>query len=443
MSDTIYALASGPGRAGVAVIRISGDCSGALLQSLTDKPLPSPRQARLDAYLDDHKNKIDQGLSLLFSKPKSFTGEDVVELHLHGSPAVIQAIFHRLDTLGARLAEPGEFTRRAFEHGKMDLTEAEGLADLIDAETEAQRQQALAQMSGSLKTLYESWRERLITIMAAVEGAIDFPDEDDVPDLLQHRALEPLDALIEELQAHLDDDHRGEQIREGFSIALIGATNAGKSSLLNALAKRDAAIVTDIPGTTRDIIEVRLVLGGFVVIISDTAGLRDTDDQIEAEGVRRARARAEEADLRLGLVDVSRETSAQIEALNLQPGDALIFNKMDLDGSKPTASHETQNVFSISATTGSGLKALETWLKEIVTERLSGREAVMMTRARHRRGVGDALSALNAARTVMSQSPELAGADLHNAMRGLEGLTGRVDIEDVLDRIFSQFCIGK
>jgi len=350
-----------------------------------------------------------------------------------------------LGALGARPAEPGEFTRRAFENGKLDLTEAEGLADLVDAETEGQRAQALAQMSGSLKSLYEDWREQLVNALAAIEGEIDFPDEEDVPDAVAHSAAAPLDDLLAALEHHLADDRRGERVREGFVIALIGPPNAGKSSVLNALARREAAIVTDIPGTTRDIVEVRQVRAGFPVILADTAGLREAADTVEAEGVRRALDRAEHADLRLGVLDVSRETPAERESLlaRLRPGDGLLLNKIDLAAPPAITPPGGVSALPISVAAAAGLDGLEAFLDGTVAERLGAREAPALSRARHRRAVEEALAALKRARGQLGVHPELAGADLHLAVRALESLTGRVDVEDVLDRVFSQFCIGK
>ena len=446
MGDTIYALASGPGRAGVAVIRVSGARAEAALGALTRRAAPPPRQAVLRRFRDPHGAVIDQGLVLWFPGPASFTGEDCAEFHVHGGPAVVSAMADALSLAGLRPAEAGEFSRRAFANGKMDLTEAEGLADLIDAETEGQRAQALAQMTGALKTLYDGWRAQLITVLAALEGEIDFPDEDDVPDHLSETAGAPLAALAAGLDAHLDDDRRGERVRDGFVIALIGAPNAGKSSLLNRLARREAAIVTDVPGTTRDVVEVRLVLGGFPVILADTAGLREAADQVEAEGVRRALARAEDADLRLALVDVSRETLRPELAEHLREGDAVIWNKADLAAAPGGASGAApQGVagFAASALTGAGFDALEAWISRVVTERLAARESPALSRARHRDGVSRALAHLRAAQDRLSDAPELASAEVHLALRALESLTGRVDVEDVLDRVFSQFCIGK
>ena len=420
-------------------MRVSGPQAGSVLDALTRARRPEPRVATLRRFYDADDHAFDQGLALWFPGPASFTGEDCAELHLHGGPAVISMAASRLSGLGLRPAEPGEFTRRAFENGKLDLTEAEGLADLVDAETEGQRAQAFAQMTGALRGLYDGWRDRLIEILAAIEGEIDFPDEGDVPDALAATAGPVLEGLIAELDTHLDDAHRGERVRDGFAVAIIGAPNAGKSSLLNALAGRDAAIVTEIPGTTRDVVEVRQVRGGFAVMIADTAGLREAADRVEAEGVRRALARAEAADLRLGVVDVSRETLGETRA-RLRNGDALILNKID-QAAAPNC--DWPHCFPVSAKSGEGLEALNTWLDGEIGRRLGAREAPALSRARHRRGVSEARDALAAARVQLNHRPELAGAEAHRAARALAGLTGAVDVEDVLDRVFSQFCIGK
>jgi tRNA modification GTPase len=441
MSDTIYALASAPGRAGVAVIRVSGPNARAVCEVVAGS-MPEPRRTSLRRFRAIDGSLIDQGLLVWFEGPNSFTGEDSAELHIHGGPAVVEAMAAALSAAGGRVAQAGEFTRRAFANGKFDLTEAEGLADLIDAETEGQRAQALAQMTGTLKDVYARWREDLITILSALEGEIDFPDEEDVPDHLGETAGAPLTGLIEAVKAHLDDGRRGERVRDGFVITLVGAPNAGKSALLNRLARRDAAIVTEIPGTTRDIVEVRLVLGGFPVILADTAGLREAADRVEAEGVRRAKARAEDADLRLGVVDVSRETSLEPVATALRPGDALIANKVDL--ARPRISPPGGvEMIAVSASSGEGIEDLETWLTAEVVKRLGARETPALSRARHRQGVTRALDHLVAAQARLINAPELASAEIHQALRALEGLTGRIDVEDVLDRVFSQFCIGK
>lgn len=438
MNTTVYALATPAGRSGVAVIRLSGSGAGGMLDALAGLPRPEPRQAALRALRDSAGSVMDRGLVIWFPGPASFTGEDSAEFHVHGGSAVIDAVLAALDEAGAHPAEAGEFTRRAFENEKIDLTEAEGLADLIDAETEGQRAQALSQMSGSLRRLYDGWRESLITAMASIEGEIDFPDEADVPDALSHAAYGPLSELIASMFEHLDDGRRGERTRTGFSIVLIGAPNAGKSSLLNCLARRDAAIVTDIPGTTRDIVEVQLTLGGFPVVISDTAGLREAVDAIEAEGVRRALDRAEHADLRIGVADArSTEDLVDLEG-RLTDGDLLVLNKLDLGSSS-----NRDGAYRLSAKSGDGVEALEARIEEIVRDRLSVREMPALSRVRHRRAVEAALESLARCRDQLADAPELAGEDARLAVRALESLTGRVDVEDILDRVFSQFCIGK
>lgn len=441
MDDTIFALASGAGRAGVAVVRASGPLARASLAALAGG-LPEPRRAALRALRDESGALIDQALVLWFPAPASFTGEDVAEFHIHGGPAVIAALSDALTALDLRPAGPGEFTRRAFERGRLDLTEAEGLADLIDAETEAQRAQALAQMGGALSGLYAGWRDQLIDILASIEGEIDFPDEEDVPENLAARAGPPLDVMIDTLQSHLSDGRRGEQVREGFTIAIIGAPNAGKSSLLNHLARREAAIVSDIPGTTRDVVEVRDIRAGFVVLFADTAGLREAADSIEAEGVKRALARAEGADLRCLVLDVSRETVSAEAAALLRPGDVVLANKADLSD-RSISAPEGVNSFAVSVKSGAGLEVFEAWLDGEITRRLGAREAAPLSRARHRQLVERALESLAEARARLLSSPELAGAEVNRAIRALGELTGAVSVEDVLDRVFSQFCIGK
>ena len=421
------------------MIRVSGTRTRLVLDKLTGGRCPPPRLASVRRLRNNVDEVFDESLVLYFEGPASFTGEDVAELHVHGGPAVVEAALEALDALGCVIAEPGEFTRRAFEHGRLDLTEAEGLADLIDAETEAQRTQALAQMSGSLKTLYDGWRESMIAILASIEGEIDFPDEEDVPDALAHRAYEPLTELVASMGEHLDDGRRGERIRTGFSIALIGAPNAGKSSLLNRLAKRDAAIVTDIPGTTRDIVEVRVVMAGFPVIISDTAGLREAVDAVEAEGVRRALDRAVEADLRIGVADARSDEELLDLQSRLQDGDLLVLNKMDLVRGKSPE----EGRYGLSAKSGDGVSELEARIEDIVVERLSATELPAISRTRHRKSVEAAVDALIRARKSLANAPELAGEDVRLAVRAVETLTGRVDVEDILDRVFSQFCIGK
>ena len=446
--DTIVALASGAGRAGVAVIRLSGPAAGAALQALAARDLPKPRMAARAAFCDPRTGQsLDDGLALWFPGPASFTGEDVVELQVHGGPAVIAALIDAaLSQPGVRPAEPGEFTRRAFENGKLDLAEAEGLADLVDAETEGQRRQALRQRRGALSAVYEGWRGRLIEAAALLEAEIDFPDED-LPGALAQRAGPLLQVLADDMGRHLDDAHRGERIRDGYRIAIIGPPNAGKSSLLNALAQREAAIVSDIPGTTRDVVEVRLVLAGFPVWIADTAGLREAADAIEAEGVRRALARAGEADLRIGVVEAGVDVPGSVSSV-LGPADLLVRSKRDLLGppasrpSAPELAGETPAV-QVSAVTGEGLAELEQRLTQRVAEALGREEAPVLTRARHRRLVEEARTALMRAVPALGAGPELAAEDVRVAADQIGRLTGRIDVEDLLDEIFSSFCIGK
>ncbi|MBI3438589.1 MAG: tRNA uridine-5-carboxymethylaminomethyl(34) synthesis GTPase MnmE [Proteobacteria bacterium] len=444
--DTIVALASGAGRAGVAVIRVSGAHAGDVLRALTDRDLPKPRHATRMAFCAPKSGlSLDDGIALWFPAPASFTGEDVAELHVHGGQAVIAAIIDATLSLdGVRLAEPGEFTRRAFENGKLDLAEAEGLADLVDAETEAQRRQALRQRRGALSAVYDGWRERLIEAAALIEAEIDFPDEE-LPDTLAQRAAPLLSSLAADMGAHLDDAHRGERIRDGYRIAIIGLPNAGKSSLLNALAQREAAIVSEIPGTTRDVVEVRLVLGGYPVWIADTAGLREAADAIEAEGVRRALARAEEADLRLGVAEAAGQTSeALMDAL--RPGDIIVGSKADLvdpNAYESWARFGRFDTIAVSAKTGCGLPELEARLAERVEDFLGVEEAPVLTRARHRRLVEEAQAALERAIPALARGPELAAEDVRVAASAIGRLTGRIDVEDLLEEIFLSFCIGK
>lgn len=441
--DTIFALASAPGRAGVAVVRISGPDAAAMLRSIFGRT-PPPRRAVLGKFRGPGMDVFDRGMALFMPGPASFTGEDVAELHLHGGPAVIDAAVGALEHHGGRPAEPGEFSRRAFEAGKLDLTQAEAIADLVDAETVAQRTQALSQMAGDLSQLYDGWRAQLIGILARLEADIDFPDEGDVPAGVASAVGVDIDALAGALEAHLSDSSRGERVREGFQIAIVGPPNAGKSTLLNALLGRDAAIVTDIPGTTRDVIEGRLVLSGYLVILADTAGLRQTCDVVEAQGVLRAEARAEAADLRILVLGPGDDVAAAGMGEMLRPGDVMLRSKSDLSGHfDPDATNGDVAGFSVSAKTGAGLDALLAYVTKAVTQRLGGAGAPSLTRARHRRAVEAALAALRRAQTHAGGEPELAGEDVRIAARALGEITGRVDVEDVLDRVFADFCIGK
>ncbi len=441
-TTTIYALATAPGRSGVAVVRISGPEAGSALSALTGRALPAPRRAVLTKLRDPRSgDALDDALVLRFTAPASFTGEDVVELHLHGGRAVVTGVIEALATLpGLRLAEPGEFTRRAFENGKLDLTEAEAVADLIDAETTAQRRQALRQMEGALGKLYDGWRERLTRALAHIEADIDFA-EDDLPGGVADAVRPVITGLADEIATHLNDGGRGERLREGLHIAIVGAPNAGKSSLLNALARRDAAIVSAHAGTTRDIIEVHLDLGGYPVVLADTAGLREAAaDEVEEEGIRRARDRAARADVKVAVFDATTLPDLDPATLGLIDADTVVvFNKTDLamaDDLRPDLSP-----ILVSAHTGAGLKALEERLTAFSADRLAIGSAPSLTRTRHRAALTECRESL--LRALNAPLPELAAEDVRLASRALGRITGRVDVEDLLDVIFRDFCIGK
>jgi tRNA modification GTPase len=450
-TDTIIALASGSGRAGIAVIRVSGPGAAVILKLLSKQQIPEPRVAVTRKLSDAGGEFLDEALVLWMPGPHSYTGEDVVEFHVHGGPAIVEAVLASgLKSGTCRIADPGEFTRRAFDAGRLDLTQAEAVADLIDAETEGQRRQAGRLYQGEAARTFENWRGLLVTAMAALEASIDFPDESDVPGEVNLTALEPIETLASALAAALGDAGRLRSVREGFRIAILGPPNAGKSSLINRLARREAAIVSPIAGTTRDVVEVRLVMAGFPVWVADTAGLREAADEIEAEGVKRALARAEEADLRIWVSDaanVSRETStprARSGFGEFRAGDLTVLNKADLIGQTPVEAG-SEDVFVVSARTGAGFDRLERRLAHVVGERLDADEAPLVTRARHRELVEEALAAVERALegARIGLGAELVSEDLRLAARALGRITGSIDAEDLLDRIFSQFCIGK
>jgi tRNA modification GTPase len=429
---TIVALSSGAGRAGVAVVRVSGARVRFVLETIAGA-VSEPRKAHYAALRDDTGEIIDHGLVLFFPAPASFTGEVVAEFQVHGSRAVLARLIASLTALpGLRLAEPGEFTRRAFEAGKLDLAAVEGLADLIDSETEWQRRQALRQMEGALGAAAACWRATLIQAMTLLEAEIDFSDEGDVAGPLVAQALALAAEALPSLRAALGSFAAGERVREGFVVVLAGPPNAGKSSLLNALARRDVAIVSPVAGTTRDAIEVRLDLAGIPVLLVDTAGLRESADAIEAEGVRRALKRAEDADLILQLRAVDSPAEAPLRAKGL----VRIANKIDLGHAA------LPGELGVSVVTGEGIEVL---LRELA-ERLRGianPEPALLTRERQRLAVSAAADAISRAATIGAEQPELIAEELRLAVRALERLIGRVDVEDVLDQLFSGFCIGK
>jgi len=434
MTDTIFAPATAAGRAAIAVVRLSGPKTELAVRTLAGG-LPAPRRASVRRLYAPNGAELDQGLVLWFPAPRSYTGEDAAEFHVHGGRAVVAALLEALSELGLRLADPGEFTRRAFERGQLDLAQAEAVADLIDAETEAQRRQALAQLDGRLSAVQARWRDALTEALAMFEAAVDFPDEE-LPEDVAARARPILNGLVEELSAAAADVGRGERVREGYRIALIGAPNAGKSTLLNALAKRDAAIVTDIPGTTRDVIEVPLQLGGYKVIVADTAGLRETPDVIEAEGVRRAAAWADAADLRIWLVDGAASVAPPRPAG--LTGEALVLlTKRDLGEGAPGLPGTP-----FTARSPNDVAWLERTLTERVVDALAGAEPPAATRLRHRTLLEEAATRLRQA-AGETAALELAAEDVRLASRALDRITGRIDPEEVLGKIFSTFCIGK
>jgi tRNA modification GTPase len=406
--------------------------------------VPASRKAALRMIRNSAGEVIDEGLVLWFPAPRSFTGEDVFELQVHGGPAVVEAALLAIDTLNGRLAEPGEFTRRAFEAERLDLAQAEAVADLVDAETDAQRRQALRQLGGELSKRGERWRDTFLSALAFLSAQIDFPDED-LPDHVAARALAPLRALAAEIEEVLVDV-RGERIRDGLRIALIGGPNAGKSSLFNALVKRDAAIVTSTPGTTRDVIEASLMLSGFKVVLADTAGVRSTTDEIEREGVRRALDWAERADLRLWIIDPSTpDPNPELEAL-IKPRDILVLTKSDLyPVSKFPQMFERPTIGLVATSTvlGGGLDQLVESLGRWISTAMTGSDFPAVTRARHRHLLHQAHESLKRALNRSIDQAEMIAADVGLAMRAVESIAGRMDTEAVLDRVFQSFCIGK
>lgn len=441
---TIFALSSAPGRSGVAVIRISGPAAGAVLDMMA-APRPQPRMASLRRVKHPETlETLDQALVLWFPAPASFTGEDVAELHVHGGRAVVQAMLGAIGSVtGCRPAEAGEFARRAFDNGRLDLTMAEGLADLIDAETEAQRRQALRQAGGALAGLYEGWRGSILEALALVEAAIDFSDEGDVGTATFTQALPIVRELETAIAQHLADGHRGEILREGFHVVLAGPPNVGKSSLLNALARREAAIVSEEAGTTRDVIEVRLDLEGLPVIVSDTAGLREATGAIEREGIRRTLARSRAADLILWLTDASDpDLELPSELAEMADRTLWVANKADLMDKDLPASFPDDTTL-ISARTGQGIDGLAKRLAAIARDRISPDEHPGITQERHRRNLVECRRSLAAFLEGSQRQLELRAEDLRLAANALGRLTGRIDPEHVLDHIFGRFCIGK
>lgn len=444
MIPTIYALASAPGKAGVSIIRVSGPQALHSLEAIAGIKNPERRVAHYcHLKRPNSKKLIDKAVVMFFEHPASYTGEDVAEYHVHGSYAIIEEL---LSVLGKqpnhRMAEPGEFTRRAFENGKMDLTEAEAVADLINAQTVLQKNQALKQLSGSLKHLYEDWAEKLKRSLAYIEADLEFPDEDDA-DGVSREIIPVIDGLISDLKAHLEDNRSGEILRNGVQIAIVGAPNAGKSSLLNVLAKRDVAIVSDIAGTTRDVIEVHLDLQGYPVILSDTAGLRPEElgnsdqDVIESEGIRRAMQRAEDADIKILLYDGQKTSPDPYTLSLLDENSIVVVSKADLG----IRLNYPAPMIEISSQDGEGITALLDAILGKIKDIIHTRETPSLTRQRHRYALQECVDALE--RSKGAALPELMAEDVRLAIRYLGQITGRVDVEDLLDVIFRDFCIGK
>ena len=449
---TIFALSSARPPAAIAVVRICGPQAGRALETLIGR-MPPPRRAALARVRDPADGEIiDEALALWFPGPNSETGEDMAELQIHGGQAVIAALLGALGRIeGCRMAEPGEFTRRAFLNGRLDLTEVEGLADLIAAETPAQRRQAFRQLKGLIGDQAETWRRQIIEALALVEARVDFSEEADVPEDLLGLALHAAQQLRNAIAAALADGGRGERLRDGLVVAIAGPPNAGKSTLLNRLARREAAIVSPYPGTTRDVIEVHLDLAGYPVTLLDTAGIRASDDPVEQEGIRRAAARAGAADLVLWVVD-SQATERTAPTVLKNPDKTeiwLVSNKIDLAGDKQWINSEYQSAsctkhLAISAATAAGIDALIGALAQFAQAYFAVTETALVTRARHRHALEQTVAALgHALAQSASGAEELIAEDLRNAATTLGRLVGRVDVEDILDVIFRDFCIGK
>lgn len=445
-NQTIYALSTVFGKSGVAVIRVSGTGALKIISAMTDlnPAAVKPRYAHFIKLRHSVSEELlDKCLLLYFKAPHSFTGEDVIELHTHGSRAVIAAVMDSLAQIdGYRLAEPGEFSKRAFYNGKMDLTEAEGLADLIDAETAEQQKYAVRQMDGGLKDLYEGWRETLVGILAHLEAYIDFPDED-IPQDIVSGMQNTVFKLIEDVKKHLRDDTVGERLREGFRVAIIGAPNAGKSSLLNQIARREAVIVSDIAGTTRDAIDIHLDLGGYPVMFTDTAGLRETAEEIERKGIAVAHDKARQADLVIYLFDASKDSAQDIEKYKKEFADKLLVvaNKRDKLSSEQIAGLQKSGCLVISAKQNLGTDKLLENIKEHISARFTSGSGLLISRRRYREALQNTVELLQ--NFGFDKEIELTAEDIRLAAREIGKITGRIEVDEILDKIFGSFCIGK
>ncbi|KAK3842931.1 MAG: hypothetical protein J3R72DRAFT_367545 [Linnemannia gamsii] len=465
--DTIFALSTHPGKAGIAIVRVSGPQARSVLKGMTlsTSPFPKPRQAVTRRLTCPQTSELlDKGMVVWFPGPRSFTGEDSVEFHCHGGKAVVDGILRGIGNIGQqiRLAEPGEFSRRAFENNKLDLTEVEGLADLLNAETEAQRRLALRQADGGLKNLYETWRTQLIKSMALIEALIDFGEDENIEDDVYDNVVAKVKALHNDIRKHTDDDRCGEILRDGIHVTILGPPNAGKSSFLNFITKRQAAIVSPIPGTTRDVVEVSLDIGGYPILIGDTAGLRSSQDEIEMEGVRRAQDRIRLADIniailpvtdfmstdKLGVSDVGVD-SIVLEAVRRNPKTMVLINKMDLPGLDNNKAMAARRLWAISCQTGDGIgQFLQDFIK-ILKDRYAAKfessvsSSTSITQYRHRKHLENCIQSLDAFLALGADDIVLGAEELRHAASDLGRITGRVDVEEVLDVVFREFCIGK
>lgn len=444
-NQTIYALSTVAGKSGVAVFRISGERALDAVKNLTkiDCETIKPRHAYFTTLRDLSGEELDHPLVMYFKAPNSFTGEDTVEIHTHGSKAVISALLENLGNLeDFRLAEPGEFSKRAFYNGKMDLTEAEGLADLIDAETREQQKYALRQMDGGLKNLYDGWREQLVNIMAYLEAYIDFPDEE-LPDDLVEKLENTVFKVSDDIKAHLGQSNCGERLREGFRVVIVGEPNAGKSSLLNALAKREAVIVSDIAGTTRDAIDVYMDVNGYPVIFTDTAGLRETEEQIEQKGIEIAYDKAEKADLIICLINGQNVNLSLFDELEKTSKNKMIYvvNKQDKISDEQRSKLADKDYIFISAKFQQGLENLLDEINKRIAEGFTASSGALITRQRYREVLNNVFKHLE--RFNLYKSIELAAEDIRMAAREIGKITGRIEVDEILDKIFGSFCIGK
>ena len=442
---TIYALSTGPGVSGIAVVRVSGKEAAEVVKQLTGDDLPAPRVAVLKKLKNSNTNEmIDEGIVLWFPGPNSYTGEDLAEFHVHGSRAVVSALHSSISGIkNCRLAEPGEFTKLAFQNGKINLLKAEGIADLVSAETEIQRKQAVEIMSGKSSDKFTSWRAKLLKILAHVEAKIDFPDEDLPKDILDE-IQKTSNQVSKEIEKVLDDQKVGERIREGFKIAIVGPTNAGKSSLLNYLSKRDVAIVSEIAGTTRDVIETHLNLDGYPVVVSDTAGIRESKNEIEKKGIKLALNRAEDADLKLIIVDAKSVDFTSVLKELIDENAILVVNKSDLLVGNINNELKKHDHILVSIKNNLNLDKLILKIKKKLENKFISYGDILITRERHRQHLEQCISHLkNFKNKNGSEDYDKAAEDLRLATRHLGMIVGKVDVEEILGSIFNDFCIGK